>query len=75
MATTDPEGNDDDDDNRGITSTLTVDDMLIMGLSLGGYTKQQIERVNGEAQSTRISTHLRILQLPDCTVIERNLVF
>ena len=38
MATTDPEGNDDDDDNRGITSILTVDDMLITGLSLGGYT-------------------------------------
>jgi hypothetical protein len=36
MATTDPEGSDDDDDNCGITSILTVDDMLITGLNLGG---------------------------------------
>ena len=83
MATTDPEGNDDDDDNRGITSILTVDDMLITGLSLGGYTvrtKQQIERVKGSTSKRRavrtntslrrISTRLRLLQLSDCNRTE-----
>ena len=53
MATTDPEGSDDDDDNRGITSILTVDDMLITGLSLGGYTKQRIERAKGSTNIDR----------------------
>ncbi len=53
MATTDPEGSDDDDDNRGITSILTVDDMIITGLSLGGYTKQRIERAKGSTNIER----------------------
>ena len=53
MATTDPECNDDDDDNRGITSILTVDDMLITGLSLGGYTKQRIKRTKGSTNIER----------------------